>query len=213
MTDDEVRDQFDNLNQRLDRLERFFGVADWQPTPGFDPARFQRILLSYFIPLYLVFFLPLILGLPLATTIQGRVADETLFGLPLWNIGGQPSVLGLPVGIISLGGGALGFVSFGGLAIGAIACGGGAIGIIAVGGGALGVIAFGGGAVGVIAFGGGACGYIAIGGGAYGTYVLAGDGKGKYVFDRRRQDDEAVRFFCRIFPRLRRAFTEETAGV
>ena len=36
-------------------------------------------------------------------------------------------------------------------------------------------------------------------------YVLAGGGKGRYVFDRNRQDPEAVAFFCQYIPWLRTA--------
>jgi hypothetical protein len=208
MTDDELTGHFHGLQQRLDRLERFLGIAEWQPTPGFDPAKFQRILLGYlgriFLPVFVTLF---VLFQLIPSQLLGQVSQSSLFGLPIWNAGGEPSVLGLPVGIVSMFGGAIGIVSLGGLAIGVLAFGGGAFGVVAIGGGAFGIVACGGGAVGIIAVGGGAYGYIAIGGGAYGKYVLAGDGRGKYVFDRRRQDEEAVRLFCRVLPRLRQAFT------
>jgi hypothetical protein len=118
----------------------------------------------------------------------------TLFGLPI--------EMGIaPVGVIAFGPLALGLITFGGAGVFSLQ----GIGVVSFGGGALGVVAIGGGACGVIAIGGGAVGYIAIGGGALGVYVLAGGGKGRYVFDRRRQDPEAVEFFCRYVPRLRTA--------
>jgi hypothetical protein len=210
MTDDELREHFKAVQQRLERLEKFLGIADLPVMPGFDPATFQRILLGYLGRILLPVFIPLfVLFQVFPSRFYGQVSQSCLFGLPIWNTGGEPSVLGLPIGIVSLGGGAIGVVSFGGLAIGALAFGGGAFGIVAIGGGAFGIVSIGGGSFGLIAVGGGAVGYIAIGGGAYGKYVLAGDGSGKYVFNRRRQDEEAVRFFCKYLPRLRQAFTIE----
>lgn len=211
MANDDVRQQVEDLRQRLDRVESLLGLAGTMPTPGFDPAQFQRILMGYLSGVFLL-FLPLYLLPALIVPLQGLAVQDTLFGLPLFNAGQGPKVLGLPYGVVALGGGAVGIVAVGGLAVGGLAIGGGAVGLVAVGGGAFGVIALGGGAVGVVALGGGAVGYVAVGGGAFGSYVLAGDGRGRHVFDRRRQDPEAVRFFCRFLPRLRQAFTEETAA-
>ncbi|MEE8171024.1 MAG: hypothetical protein V3T70_10795, partial [Phycisphaerae bacterium] len=138
---------------------------------------------------------------PLLITINAGVPlpdYEILPGLPLFAVFNGPG--NGPFGV------ALGLFAAGGMAVGGLAFGGGAIGVIAVGGGALGLVAFGGGAVGLLALGGGAFGVIAIGGGAAGWYVLAGDGWGKYVLSRRRQDPEAVAFFTRYVPRLKRAF-------
>jgi hypothetical protein len=214
VNDDELRAELDALRQRIDRLEQLTGVAHWQIAPGFDPVKFQRIFVGYIAWLFLVLFAPMVLLALVTTAFQGQVAQEMLFGLPLWNIGGPPTMLGLPVGIISVGGGALGVIAVGGLGVGVIAYGGGAIGVLAIGGGAVGIVAVGGGAFGLLlGIGGGATGHIAIGGGAFGTYVLAGDGKGKHVFDRRRQDEEAVVFFCRYLPRLRQAFTDQAEEI
>jgi hypothetical protein len=128
--------------------------------------------------------------------LGGNREMPTLFGLSI--------EMGIaPIGVIAFGPLALGLITFGGAGVFSL----GGIGVVSFGGGALGVVAIGGGACGVIAIGGGAVGYIAIGGGALGVYVLAGGGKGRYVFDRRRQDPEAVAFFCRYVPRLRTVFT------
>jgi hypothetical protein len=43
------------------------------------------------------------------------------------------------------------------------------------------------------------------------VYVLAGGGKGRYVFTGRRQDPEAVAFFCKWVPRLRAAYSGRQA--
>jgi hypothetical protein len=209
MPDDQLREAVQELGKRVQRLEQFSGISAWQPRPGFNPLQFQRILLGYLTPFFVLLLLPLFTQV--AIVFQGRVSEERFFGLPLWNVAGEPSFLGLPLGIVAVGGGAIGLISFGGLAIGGLAFGGGAFGVVAVGGGAVGLIALGGGSLGLIALGGGACGYVAVGGGAYGVYVLAGEGHGKYVFDRRRQDEEAVRFFCKLLPRLRQAFTSDAA--
>ena len=50
-------------------------------------------------------------------------------------------------------------------------------------------------------------GYIAVGGGACGKYALGQRGAGRYVLALNRQDDEAIEFFSRYFPRLREACT------
>jgi hypothetical protein len=125
--------------------------------------------------------------------------------------GQSPPVLGLPlmafafgeIGWLSVGPQAFGLVSIFG--VGLISFGG--VGIVSFGGVALGAVALGGGACGLIAVGGGALGVVAVGGGALGVYVLAGSGRGRHVFDRRRQDPEAVEFFCKYVPRLRTVFT------
>jgi hypothetical protein len=123
---------------------------------------------------------------------------------------GQPTLFGLP---IALGVGAIGLISIGPLSVGVISVGGfgvvafQGIGIVSLGGVGLGVIALGGAVCGVVAIGGAALGYVAIGGGAIGVYVLAGGGKGRYVLTSQRKDPEAVAFFCKYVPRLRRVFT------
>src|SRR6267378_1799446 len=139
MANEGAREELGELRARIERLEQLAGVAGGQPTPGFNPAMFQRILLGYMMRFFVLFFVPLFVALQLITIFQGQVAKDTLFGLPLWNVGGEPSLLGLPVGVLSLGGGAIGIVSLGGLAIGVLAIGGGALGIVAIGGGAVGL--------------------------------------------------------------------------
>jgi hypothetical protein len=211
VVENRLNDKLRELEERLARLEEYLGLAGWKPTPGFDAAQFHRILMGYFAVFWGLFVVLFLIALPLVLRHVGQISDTKILGLPLVNtqfpaqVG--PSVLGLPVGVFVLMG--IGAVSFGGFAIGVVAFGGGAIGIVAIGGGAVGLIAFGGGAIGLVAFGGGAAGYIAVGGGAWGTYVLAADGRGRFVFDRKRQDPEAVSLFCRCFPRLRRAFKAE----
>lgn len=210
MTSEDWRQGFRELHERVERVEKLLGIDNWRPTPGFDPQKFQRILLSYLAWPLALLGVPFVGSLLLINVVVGQASADKLFGLPLWNVGGDPTVAGVTLGIVAIGGGAVGVVSIGGFAIGALAFGGGAIGLVAAGGGALGVVAIGGGSYGLIAVGGGATGYIAVGGGAFGTYVLAGDGRGRYVFDRRSQDDEAVRLFCKYLPRLRKAFAEES---
>jgi hypothetical protein len=207
--EEDLNNVVQDLRQRLEHLEKLLGIPATPHTPGFDPLRFQQILTSYLARILVFLFVPLgVIGV-LGSVFPGQVSKIEVLGLPLWNLGGEPLAPGLSLGIVAVGGGAIGLISFGGMAIGGLAFGGGALGIVAIGGGAVGVVAVGGGSCGVIALGGGACGYIAIGGGAYGQYVLAGDGKGRYVLDRKRQDDEAVRLFCRYLPRLQEAFVEE----
>ncbi len=127
---------------------------------------------------------------------SGNQEAPTLFGLPV--------ATGIaPIGVVAAGPLAIGVITFGGFGI--VAFNG--IGVISFGGGGVGIIAIGGAACGVIAIGGAALGYVAIGGGALGVYVLARGGKGRHVFDRRRQDPEAVAFFRKYVPRLRTAFT------
>ncbi|HUG92911.1 MAG TPA: hypothetical protein VML55_18865 [Planctomycetaceae bacterium] len=214
MAHDPSSDRLDDLEMRVQRIERLLGPACLAPTPGFDPLVFHRTFMGYYVRAVVLLLLlsgaVLALVIPLATGVSpSGVTPTTLFGLPLCVTGDASgpfpvTVAGLPVGIFALHG--IGLVSVGGLAVGGLAIGGGAVGVFAIGGGAIGLVAFGGGAIGLLACGGGAFGYIAIGGGAFGRYVLAGDGKGRYVFDRRRQDAEAVELFCRWMPKLREAF-------
>jgi hypothetical protein len=220
MAKDHDPDRPARLEQRLAEAEGLLERIGLRPTPGFDPLVFHRTFMSYYgrgvVMLLLIGAAACAVVIPLAIgTFPTGVSETKLFGLPLCVTGYAPgpfpvTVAGSPVGIFALEG--IGLVSVGGLGLGVLAFGGGAFGIVAVGGGAIGLVAFGGGAIGVMASGGGALGYIAIGGGAFGKYVLAGDGKGRYVLDRRRQDPEAVEYFCRRFPRLRNAFTEQPAG-
>lgn len=217
MSDESMQDKLHDLDQRLERIERVLGIFGWKPTPGFDPFRFQHALTQSFKPLWIGFSLALgvmflVIFLVTPNLVEDGVSQSSVLGIPLivegHHGGNYPiTAFGLPVGILAVHG--LGLISVGGAGFGVIGIGGLGMGFIAVGGGAIGIISFGGGSLGVIAFGGGAVGYIAIGGGGYGKYVLASDGKGRYVFDRKRQDSEAVELFCRWFPRLRQAFTQE----
>lgn len=182
-------------NQRLrSRLEPLLGPDD----PSFNPRAFHRALTRYL----LLVTLPVALLLPLASVLGVRYTTA----FPRIPVG--PTVLvdvgGLQSGTPGLG---RGIVAFGGLSIGVIAFGGCAIGVLAVGGGALGVLAVGGGAVGLIAVGGGAAGYVALGGGAYGKYALGSQGAGRFVFSLKRRDKEAVEFFCRYLPGLKKCLT------
>jgi hypothetical protein len=167
----------------------------------FDPLAFQRAMLPY----YLVFMATLIilpaLGQVLMPLLEGHVSETEVFGLPLYDTTGPISL-----GVLAMGPVALGLVCFGGLAVGGLAVGGGAVGVVAIGGGAVGLVAMGGGAIGVIAVGGGALGFVAVGGGATGTYALGGGGAGRYLLTGTRQDEEAIRFFCKYLPRLRHVF-------
>ena len=195
---DDLRRRLDLLedeNQRLRaKLEPIFGPDN----PSFDPQRFNRAIQRINL-MVMPFFLIIGIIAPLLILLRPKLPTGGGIGpLPLIDFGGMgtrhPGV-------------ALGVLSFGGLAIGAIAVGGGAIGIVALGGGALGIVAIGGGAAGLIAYGGGAAGYIAIGGGAVGYYALGQKAYGKHALGLNRQDDQALEFFCRMFPFLRAAVT------
>ena len=183
-------------NQRLrDKLEPILGGPE---NPCFDPKKFQRllqrVLLLMMLPIYLV---PLVSIVPTALM---RIWLPALYiaGVPLFDFAGigtrHP---GVGIGIIAFGGAGIGLLGIGGMGLGVVAIGGGSLGLVALGGGACGLIAIGGGSVGVIAIGGGAAGY----------YALGQRGAGKYVLALNRQDDQAIEFFCRYFPRLREACT------
>jgi hypothetical protein len=166
-----------------------------------DQRKFGSIVVTAVWLLVLPFFLAVMLSMD----YLGSLVGSALQGQP------QPLVLGLPlmvigvgeIGLFSFGPQAFGMVSF--LGVGVISFNG--VGIVSFGGASLGVVGIGGAACGLIAVGGAALGVVAVGGGAFGCYVLAGGGRGKYVFDRRRQDPEAVEFFCKYIPRLRTALT------
>jgi len=188
--------ELERQNLRLrQRTEQVFGADD----PDFDPRTFQRVLSRYM----------MMLSLPMGVLFP-LLAVAVVFGTGVLRqrIPVGPTVLfdfaGMQSGMPGLG---LGIIAFGGAALGVIAVGGFAVGLIAIGGGAIGVVAIGGGAVGLIAFGGGAVGWIAVGGGAAGRYALGGQGAGKYVFSLKRRDKEAVAFFCRYLPALKKAIT------
>jgi hypothetical protein len=183
-------------NRRLrEKLEPLLGGPE---NPCFDPQKFQRgyqrVMLTVMLPLYVM----AMLSIPLGVASRKFLPRMYVAGIPLMDFAGvgtrHPDI---GIGVIAGGGAAFGILAFGGIGVGVIAVGGGAIGIVALGGGSAGIIAMGGGAVGVVAVGGGACGYYALGQRAYGKYALG----------LNRQDDEAVDFFCRYFPKLRAAVT------
>ncbi|HEV3449388.1 MAG TPA: hypothetical protein VG099_32430 [Gemmataceae bacterium] len=172
-----------------------------KPSVRIDPLAFQRALLPYYLVFMAILIILPTIGQALMPYLQGHVSETEILELPLYDTAGPVSLGWLAVGPV-----AVGLVSFGGLAVGGIAMGGGAVGIVAIGGGAVGLLAVGGGAIGVIAVGGGALGYVAVGGGAVGRYALGGGAAGKYLLTGTRQDEEAIRFFCKYLPRLRQAF-------
>ena len=194
--DTDSQKRLEDVETRLEILERMTGMDRFRPAEGFDPMEFRGAMLFYsMILLAVIIVVVILMQFPVNGLFLG--SESTIFGVPMFSRGpGSGGPLGGMVGIVSTGGLAVGVVAVGGCAVGVVACGGCGIGLIALGGGACGLIAI----------GGGACGVIAIGGGASGMYVLAGEGRGRYVFDYRRQDEQAVRFFCGVLPRLRRAF-------
>jgi len=161
-----------------------------------DQRKFGSVVVTNLMLLFGPF---LVATFVLQAVVMSGAADTplTLFGVPLVAIGVAP------VGMFTVGPLAVGLISFGG--VGVISFAG--VGLVSFGGAGVGVLAMGGAVCGLIAVGGAAVGYVAAGGAALGVYVLAGSGKGRYVFDRRRQDPEAVVFFCKYVPRLKRAFT------
>jgi hypothetical protein len=203
---DDGDNSVDNLRRRIERLEeenqRLRGKLEpligGPENPCFDAPKFQRllarVLVLVMIPMYLV---PLIAIFP-TVLMRSWLPALHIAGVPLFDFAGigtrHP---GVGIGMVAFGGAGIGLVGIGGLGLGVVAMGGGSVGLIALGGGTCGVIAIGGGAVGVIAIGGGACGY----------YALGQRGAGKHVLALNRQDDQAIEFFCRYFPRLREACT------
>ncbi len=194
---DELRLQLDLLerdNQRLrERLEPVLGADN----PCFNPTLFRQILATRIMlltmPAFLMLLIPMIVALSRPT-------------IPRWYLGNLPVIdlAGHASGFTGFG---VGLISLGGLSVGAIAIGGGAIGILAVGGGAIGFVAIGGGAVGLIAVGGSAFGLIAVGGGVAGYYALGQQAWGKHVLCLKRQDPQAIEFFTKYMPSLKRALT------
>ena len=147
-------------------------------------------------------------------------SETTLWGLPLVSIAFGPDfdndeLRGHARGIIAIGDIATGVLAIGGLARGGIAIGGAAFGVVALGGFALSIllaigglaiggIAIGGGAVGGIAIGGGAVGIAACGGTAIGYYAFGGEASGVHVITSTFQSPEAVEFFGRFIPSLKK---------
>lgn len=163
---------------------------------------FRRVIIKYTIRIWIpivILFLLIQLNTFFGHNVLGNI-KWNIFGLPVISTDSTLNYTGFSgFGIVSIGGVAIGLVAIGGTALGLLAFGGGAIGLIAIGGGSIGIIAIGGGSIGIIAFGGG----------AYGYYVLAGGGCGKHVLSYKRQDAEAVRFFCKYMPDLKKAFVSE----
>ena len=187
-------DLLERDNQRLrEKLEPIVGADN----PCFDPTVFRKVLTTRImlltLPVYLMALIPAAMWLA-----PVRVPKWYLGRVPVIDIAGHAS------GYYGLG---LGIIAIGGLSVGAIAVGGGAVGLVAVGGGAVGILALGGGALGLISIGGGAAGVVAAGGGAAGYYALGQQAVGRYIFCFRRQDPEAIEFFTRFIPALRRALT------
>jgi len=137
-------------------------------------------------------------------------SKATLWGLPLVSIAVGPDPdndekRGHARGIIAIGDIATGVLAIGGLARGGIAVGGLAIGVIALGGCALSVLlAIGGFAIGGIALGGGAVGIVACGGLAIGYYACGGGAFGVHAINATFQSPEAVEFFGRFIPALKK---------
>ncbi len=165
------------------------------PEPQSPPVRAGRLVTG-----------TVLLTLVIVLMIEGS-AVETEASWPVL-VSSQPTLFGLPV---SIGVAPVGVISVGPLAVGVISVGGvgvvsiGGIGILSLGGVALGIVALGGASCGLVAVGGAALGYVAIGGGALGVYVLAGGGRGRYVLSQRRKDPQAVEFFGKYLPHLKRA--------
>ena len=106
--------------------------------------------------------------------------------------------------VITIGIFAIGIVPVGINVAGVFAFGVNVAGVFAFGLNAVGVVAIGTNAVGVIAIGCNAVGIVAIGIQAFGFYVLGYSerSKGRYLLAPHRQDDEAIYFFSRWFPKL-----------
>jgi hypothetical protein len=186
-------EQLERDNERLrERIDPNLGPDN----PNFHPREFlaalRRAVALVTVPPWVLFGAAVLVALVLH--------------MPRWRIGPIPvlDIGGMTSGMYGQG---FGIISCGGVAFGGIVFGGAAIGLIAVGGAAVGVVAIGGGAVGVIAVGGGAFGYIALGGNAVGYYAMGQKAAGKYALGLNRQDQEAVDFFVRYVPGLRRAVT------
>jgi len=186
-------EQLERDNERLrERIDPNLGPDN----PNFHPREFlkvlQRTIALITVPPWVLF------GMAVGLAFALGISRLRIGPIPVIDIGGMTS------GMYGQG---FGIISCGGIAFGGIAMGGGAIGLVAMGGAAVGVVAIGGGSVGVIAVGGGACGYIALGGSAVGYYAMGQKAGGKYALGLNRQDQEAVDFFVRYIPGLRRAVT------
>ena len=187
-------EQLERDNARLrEKIEPVLGPDN----PNFKPQVFLKVLNRT----VLVAMIPLWLGLGsmfFVNYVTPAIKTATVGGIPLFSFAGQGGkVRGIGIGLISYGGVAVGAVALGGVGVGLLAFGGCAFGVVAVGGGAFGLIAVGGGAFGIVAVGGGATGYFALGQKA----------RGKYALGLNRQDQEAIDFFVKYVPGLRRAVT------
>ncbi len=129
-----------------------------------------------------------------------RRSNETLFGLPIYDIAIGPDaqngeLRGHARGIIAVGDVATGILAVGGFARGLVALGGLSIGVVSIGGASLGILSFGGLAVGLFALGALALGAIAIGAAVMGYYALGAAAIGQNVVSILRHDPQAVTFF------------------
>jgi hypothetical protein len=198
----------EDLERENDRLRRKVEPILGPDVPWMDTQAFlqviRRTIIMCMVPVYVA--LPAVL---LGALMLGHVVPNIRIGpLRLMDYGGQGTRHpGMGVGVIAFGGGAVGGIAAGGGALGVIAVGGMAVGLIAFGGGAVGVLAVGGGSFGLIAIGGGSVGYIALGGTACGWYALGQKAYGRHALGLNRQDLEAVAFFSRWVPGLRKAVT------
>jgi hypothetical protein len=186
-------EQLERDNERMrERMDPNLGPDN----PNFHPREFIKVLQRTVA----------LISVPPWLVLGAVIAVALLLHMPRWRIGPIPviDIGGMTSGMYGQG---FGIISCGGVAFGGIAMGGAAVGLVAIGGAAVGVVAIGGGAVGLVAIGGGACGYIAVGGNAVGYYAMGQKAGGKYALGLNRQDQEAVDFFVRYVPGLRRAVT------
>ncbi len=194
-TSEDLLRRIEQLERDNDRLREKIEPILGPDNPCFHPKIFlkvqQRAIALAMIPLWLG-----IVSMVLLRYLTPSLTTLSIGEIPLFSFA-DGKVQGMGMGIISLGG----------VACGAIAIGGFSIGLIAFGGCAVGLVAVGGGAVGVIAVGGGAFGFVAVGGGATGYYAMGRTAHGKYRIGLNHQDQEAIDFFVRYVPGLRRAFT------
>jgi hypothetical protein len=199
---DRLEDENTQLREQLRNVGQMMGVT--VTNPNFNLQAYRKFIIKtmilWAIPIDLLIFGG-VFAVMLFVSSQGGInsfTPPTIGPVPIIDVAGIGTTHeGIGVGIIALGG----------LAFGVVAMGGGAVGVIAVGGGAVGLFALGGGSIGFIAVGGGSIGYIAVGGGAFGRYALGGKVGGKAGLGLNRQDDEAVLFFVRFMPGLKKVFT------
>jgi hypothetical protein len=186
---------------------------------------------NYWLAFYRLYEERVLMQMTMMMGVRKR-SEKTFYGRPLWDIAYGPNpekneifghargiiALGdiatgwiaigrLAIGIIAIGGLGVGIFSVGGLSVGLLlAIGGMAIGGLAIGGLAVGGIALGGLAIGYVAMGGGAIGYYAMGGGAWGEHIISGGSSRSHTISTAVKDPQAVEFFSRWIPGVRRLF-------